>query len=292
MPSTPSSATLLVVGDVHRHWTDADRAFIEDGDQDLVLFVGDLGDEDVQMVQEVAALQSAKAVILGNHDAWQSFSNRQPTKRLRASLEALQGDHVAYAVREVPRGAISIVGARPFSWGGPRLRSPEIYQDLYAVVDMESSAERIFDVARRAQHRDLVVLAHNGPTGLSEETQDIYGKDFGRDVGGDWGDPDLEQAIDMITERGWRVPCVIAGHMHHRVHVPKGAQRCRFVKKGPTLYVNPAVVPRVRPLSDGAQVAHFMRMAWSDGCLERLEEIWVDSSGRIREITEPDIREL
>ena len=35
---------VLVVGDVHGHWNDVDARFLEAGDQDLVLFVGDLGD--------------------------------------------------------------------------------------------------------------------------------------------------------------------------------------------------------------------------------------------------------
>ena len=290
MPVTPPVATLLVVGDVHRHWRDEDRSFIEQGDQDLALFVGDLGDEDVNLVKDVAAINAPKAVILGNHDAWQSFSRRRPTRRLTLSLEALGADHLAYSVRELPRGGVSIVGARPFSWGGESLRSPEVYQQLYGVGDMKKSADRIFEAARRAQHRDLVILAHNGPAGLSIDPGDIYGKDFGREAGGDWGDPDLEEAIDLITERGWRVPCVIAGHMHERLMTPRGANRSRFVRRGRTLYVNPAVVPRLRQ-SNGSCLAHYLRMGFSDGNVERVEEIWVDVHGEVRAVEAPHIEE-
>ncbi len=288
----PGPATFHVVGDLHRHWRSADREFLERADSDLALFVGDLGDEDVDMVQQIADIRAEKVVLLGNHDAWQSFSRRRPTSRLRESLAALGEDHLAYDVREAPRAGVSVIGARPFSWGGPSLRSPEVYDELYQVRDRDASAARIYDAARRAQHRDLVVLAHNGPTGLSREPQDIYGKDFGHDIGGDWGDADLQEAIDRIVRSGWRVPCVIAGHMHDRLMHPRGAERCRFVRRGGTVYVNPAVVPRIRSFGDGATVAYYVRMQWADGELLRLQEIWVDPEGRVREAIEPDVREL
>ena len=289
MPVPPPAATMLIVGDMHRHWRTADRSYLESGDQDIVVFVGDLGDEDDELVRDVAAVDAHKAVILGNHDAWQSFSRRRPTRPLLNSLDALQDDHLAYGVRELPRAGVSLIGARPFSWGGPSLRSPEVYRRLYGVSSMEESADRIFEAARSAQHRDLVILGHNGPTGLSQEPQDIYGKDFGSTNGGDWGDPDLESASSSITRSGWRVPCVIAGHMHDRTMKPRGA-RTRFVRRGPTLYVNPAVVPRIRQV-DGQTLGHYVRIQWSAGQLERIEEIWVDAEGEIREIVEPNIHE-
>lgn len=39
-------------------------------DPDLAIFVGDFGNEDVEIVKKVADLELPKAVILGNHDAW------------------------------------------------------------------------------------------------------------------------------------------------------------------------------------------------------------------------------
>lgn len=291
MPVPPRPATFLVVGDMHRHWRDEDRAFLEQGDQELVMFVGDLGDEDEEMVREIAAISTAKAVVLGNHDAWQSFSRRRPTQRLLNSLEVLDEDHIGYGLREVPAAGVSVIGARPFSWGGPSLRSPEVYRRLYGVSDMSGSAEKIFQVARQAQHRDLVILAHNGPTGLSKASDDIYGKDFGTKVGGDWGDPDLEEAIDLIRRSGWRVPCVVAGHMHHQIMNPRGTERCRFVRRDGTLYINPAVVPRARTV-DGNKLTHYVRMSWLAGRLNQFEEIWVDETGQIQDAYEPYVRNL
>lgn len=287
----PPDVTLLVVGDIHRHWRPEDATFLKSGHQELTMFVGDLGDEDLEIVQTVAAIDIPKVVMLGNHDAWQSFSNKAPTSNLRKSIELLGADHLAYGVRELPRAGISIIGARPFSWGGASLRSPEIYGEFYGVTDMRSSAARIVEAARKAQHRDLLVLAHNGPTGLGEGPQDIYGKDFGK-PGGDWGDKDLDQALGQIQELGLRVRCVVAGHMHHRTLRPRGGIRTRFVRRGATLFANPAVVPRLRKVAGGVELSHFLRMRWQGGTLTGMEEIWVEPGGEVREVSEPSVLEL
>ena len=190
-------ATLMVVGDVHRFWRAFDADFLARENPALTMFVGDLGDEDVEITRTLAALTLPKVVMLGNHDAWQSFQKRKATPKLREILAVLGTDHLAYEVREVPEAGISVIGARPFSWGGPSLRSPELYDELYGVHTHRSSAAKIVEAARRAEHRDLIILAHNGPLGLSQDAHDIYGKDFGK-PGGDWGDRDLALALQRI----------------------------------------------------------------------------------------------
>lgn len=286
-----SAATLTVVGDVHRVWRDADREFLEAGGTELAMFVGDLGDEDLGMAEQVAALQLPKVVLLGNHDAWQSFSNKAVTPRLRRILEVLGPDHLAYGVREVPRAGISVVGARPFSWGGQSLRSPEVYTDLYGLHTMRQSAVKIVEAARLAQHRDLVILAHNMPLGLGGRTSDIAGKDFGK-PGGDWGDRDLALALPRIEAMGLRVRAVIAGHMHDRLIHPRGGERTRFVRRGDTMFVNSAVVPRIRADADGVELACFLQVRWRGGQCQGLEEVWVDPAGTVRRRREPQFTEV
>ncbi|MBM4062847.1 MAG: TIGR04168 family protein, partial [Planctomycetes bacterium] len=232
-----------------------------------------------------------KAVLLGNHDAWQSFGRKTCTDRLRESLLLLGEDHLAYSVRELPRAGVSVIGARPFSWGGQSLRSPEVYDEVYGIHTMRQSAAAIVDAARHAQHRDLVILAHNGPLGLGVETHDIFGKDFGK-PGGDWGDRDLALAIQRIEGFGLRVRAVIAGHMHHRLVHPRGGERTRFVRREGTLFVNAAHVPRVRRAVDGEELSHFVRTRWRGGACVGLEEVWVDVHGGVREVHEPPIVEL
>ncbi len=279
MNPKPSGATLYVVGDVHGHWRDADRRFLESAGADLAMFVGDLGDEDVTMTQRIAAIECRKVVLLGNHDAWQSFQQKRPSSKLTHILAALGDDHLAYGVHECYAGGVSVIGARPFSWGGKSLRSPELYRALYGVGTHAESAQKIVEAARRAEHRDLVVLCHNGPLGLSWAAPDIWGKDFGQ-PGGDWGDADLELALEQIAALGMRVRAVIGGHMHARLMYPRGGQRTRFVRRDGTLFCNAAVVPRV--VGDGdAQLGHFLKLRLQGGQVIGQEEVWVDAEARI-----------
>ncbi|MEC8253637.1 MAG: TIGR04168 family protein [Planctomycetota bacterium] len=297
--TTPSPATLVAIGDIHRCWREVDSVYLERTQPDLTLFVGDLGDElrahDEGAVEatvaKIASINVPKAVILGNHDAWRSVGEKQLSDALNSSLDALGGDHVAYDVREVPSAGVSVVGARPFSWGGQSLRSPELYDELYGVRTMRQSAAAIVEAARGAQHRDLVVLAHNGPTGLGAQPGDIYGKDFGK-PGGDWGDHDLALALQRIEGLGLRVRAVIAGHMHHVLLHPRGAERTRFVRRGDTLFINCAVVPRVVRDAHGEELSYFVRMRWAQGECQSLEEVWVDTHGDEKSVNTPSIEEL
>ncbi len=280
MPPTRDSFRILVVGDVHDRWDEVDTQFVESGDQDLVLFVGDLGDEDVAMVRRISELDVELGVILGNHDAWESFHEKRPTSALRQSLDLLGEDHLGYSRRELPEAGVTLIGARPFSWGGRDIRSPEVYGEFYGVRSPDESAARIIDLASRARHEDLLILAHNGPRGLGAQPDDIWGKDFGR-PGGDWGDRDLTAALDEIRRSGQRIRAVIAGHMHDRVSYPRGALRRRFVDRGGTRYINAAVVPRIRRRDSGSALHHFVRTDWRAGRLESVEEIWVDTDGSV-----------
>jgi uncharacterized protein (TIGR04168 family) len=123
------------------------------------------------------------------------------------------------------------------------------------------------------------------------ETHDIWGKDFGKSPRGDWGDQDLELAIDKIKSMGLRVPLVIAGHMHHKLLTPRGAFRTRFLRHGSTIYVNSAVVPRHKQLSNGETVAYYLRVSCEAGRLSGFEEIWVDARGKVRERSTPRVME-
>jgi len=171
-----------------------------------------------------------------------------------------------------------VVGARPFSWGGPNLRSPELYDEIYGIHTMKQSAAAIVDAARNAQHRDLVILAHNGPLGLGDGSGDFCGKDFGK-PGGDWGDRDLAVALQRIEGFGLRVRAVISGHMHHKLVHPRGEERTRFVRVGDTMFLNSAYVPRVRQDPVAGEVGYFLRTRWRAGECLGVEEVWVDVHG-------------
>jgi uncharacterized protein (TIGR04168 family) len=287
MVDRPDSFRMLFVGDVHGHWTEVDSRFVEDGEQDLVVFVGDLGDEDVTIVRRISELDTELVVVLGNHDAWQSFGRRESTPELREMLGLLGEDHIGYARRELPRAGLTLIGARPFSWGGRDLRSPELYGELFGVTSHEESANRIAELARDAEHEDLLIVAHNGPLGLSQAPGDIWGKDFGR-PGGDWGDRDLRLAVDAIAQSDRRLRALVAGHMHDRLLFPKGAQRRRFARREGVDYINPAVVPRIRRDPEWGDLHHFVKTEWRAGQLLDLEEIWIDERGELRRSSRPD----
>jgi uncharacterized protein (TIGR04168 family) len=57
---------------------------------DLVLFTGDFGEENVELVRDISNLDFPKAVILGNHDAWWSTYNLQlaPSEGERDGVQA------------------------------------------------------------------------------------------------------------------------------------------------------------------------------------------------------------
>lgn len=288
----PSPTSLLVIGDVHGQWRPEDQAFLESGEQALALFVGDLGDENVEIVRKIARMRADKAVILGNHDAWRSFSEQRITDRLAESIAILGDHHLAYRHIDLDSARVTLIGGRPFSWGGADIRSPRVYGDLYGVGSMRQSADRICEVAQNARYDDLVILAHNGPTGLGSEPTDIYGKDFGRRPRGDFGDQDLAWALEGIRASGKRVRAVIAGHMHDRLSHPRGAERVRFVRDEDTLYVNPAVVPRIRRLESGTIVRHYLRVELAEGQVLAVREQWIDGWSRVQEEVEPDFVDL
>ncbi|MAD34371.1 MAG: TIGR04168 family protein [Planctomycetes bacterium] len=287
-PGNTASATMVVIGDLHGQWRPADRAYLEDLGPDLALFVGDLSDtEEVSAAEAVAAIQVPKVALLGNHDAWRSIKEKRVTDTLIRSIDALGSSHLAYEVYDVPSAQVSVVGARPFSYGGPQLRGAEVYDELYGVRDFESSAQRIVKAAQGAQHADLIILAHNGPTGLGSEPADICGKDFGQ-PGGDWGDRDLELAIELLEGWGFRIRAVISGHMHHLLLHPRKHPRRRFVRRDGTLFINCAVVPRIEE-RDSRELAYFLRMTWEGGECLSIREVWVDADGQEQVVVEPDV---
>ncbi|XBI07903.1 hypothetical protein VPH35_135728 [Triticum aestivum] len=119
---------LAVVGDVHDDWIlDEDTKALHFLQPDLVLFTGDYGNENVQLVKSISDLQFPKAAILGNHDCWRThqFSEKK-VDRVRLQLESLGEQHAGYQCLDFPTIKLSVVGGRPFSCGGDRLFRPKL----------------------------------------------------------------------------------------------------------------------------------------------------------------------
>jgi uncharacterized protein (TIGR04168 family) len=141
--------------------------------------------------------------------------------------------------------------------GNSELSFAEVLRWRYGVGSIEESCELLCSLVEQAPDEDLIILAHNGPTGLGTTAFDLWGRDFGGEQG-DWGDHDLRVAIDHAQLSGKRVLAVEAGHMHR---TPQHTRTGSLIDSG-VLYVNPARVPRV--FDDGrATRRHHMELTLS-----------------------------
>ena len=293
----PRRLTLAVVGDVHDQWGDDSEAALASLGADVVVFVGDFGNEDADLVSRIAALPHTKAVMLGNHDAWYSLTPRgkhravrvalmssslrqlpPPGQAVRAMLRALGDDHVGLAAKAMPELGLSFVGGRPFSKGGQRWDDVSgFYAEHYGIGSMEESMHRIVDVAL-SQPPDLalIVIGHNGPTGLGGMRHSPCGVDW-QQPEEDFGDPDLEEALEVVAKQGRPAALVLFGHMDPSTG---------------TVYLNSAVVPRVRKFPPGSVEAaeqsesgasgqrrghHTLLVEMTGGAVTSARHVWVEA---------------
>jgi len=272
---------VLVVGDVHGDWDSVDERFVEEGSQDVVVFVGDFGEEDAGLVARVAALRCEKVVLLGNHDAWWTMrearrGGRHVSDAVRGQLGSLGADHLAYGSRVVGGGRLLVVGGRPFSWGGIWAEDRWIFEELYGVSDDAASSDRIVEAAAEMPGLPILLVGHNGPTGLGEGRDAIYGRDF-RKPFVDFGDADLRRAMDRLAATGRSVVGTVAGHMHHRLR--GGGVRRRVVVDGGRVHCNASVVPRHERRDEGVG-RHFLRLEIDDA-VRSATDLWVGDDGAI-----------
>ncbi|KAL8497705.1 hypothetical protein ACS0TY_021146 [Phlomoides rotata] len=289
-----TSCRIAVVGDVHDDWSlEEDTKALQLLKPDLVLLTGDFGNENVDLVGSISKLDFPKAVILGNHDAWntQKFSPREKDA-VQLQLESLGDEHVGYRRMDFPNLKLSIVGGRPFSNGGEQVFRKKLLTARYGVRDMNGSAKRIYEAAAGtpAAH-SIIFLAHNGPAGLGSNANDICGRDWVSGAG-DHGDPDLARTITQIKETTkLSIKLVVFGHMHKQLAYGKGLRKMIVVGDDNTVYLNGAIVPRVKTISkeqvstsavasdfEGTLRA-FTIVDILNGNLEKIAETWVSVIG-------------
>lgn len=280
---------IAAIGDIHDSWDDRDNDILHQLGVDLVLFVGDFGNESIEVVQRIAALDLPKAVVLGNHDAWYTATewgrrkcpyDRSQEDRFRQQLDLLGDDRVGYGVRDYPDLSLSVVGGRPCSWGGSEWKYRSFYREWFEVESFEASSDRIFSAIERAQERTVLVLGHNGPFGLGNDPEDPCGRDW-KPIGGDYGDPDLAQAIARSRDTDKVLPLVTFGHMHHRLrHTRARGRRCLHRDEFGTLYLNVACVPR--KIGEGEDVRrNFSLISLEGDRVTQAELVWTDDRARI-----------
>ncbi len=274
---------IAVVGDVHDQWEAEDGEALHSLGVDLVLFVGDFGNESVGVVRAIASLDLPKAVILGNHDAWYSASewgrkrcpyNRKKEDWVQDQLDALGETHVGYGKLDFPELNLTVVGSRPFSWGGEVWKNIDFYEKRYGVTSFEESSSRIVEAANSATSDIIIFLGHNGPFGLGDRPDDPCGKDW-EPVGEDFGDPDFADALAQTKHLGKSIPLVTFGHMHHHLRYTDDELRT-CVAKSPdgTVYLNAASVPRI--VQNGSdRLRNFFLVSLQAGVVSEISLVWV-----------------
>lgn len=284
------SIKIAVVGDVHDQWEPEDEEALKHLGVNLVLFVGDFGNESVEIVRAIANINLPKAVIFGNHDAWYTASDwgrkrspydHQLEDRVQQQLDLLGKAFVGYGFLDFPELNLSVVGSRPFSWGGPQLINKNFYQERFGVSDFSQSTAKILQAVQNTGHDTLIFLGHNGPFGLGEQPEDICGRDW-EPSGGDYGDPDLEEAIATTSSLGKKIPLVTFGHMHHQLrHTKKRLRTSIHQSVEGTIYFNSASVPRIITNPAGEKLRNFSVVAISETEVESVSLLWLDDKFQI-----------
>ncbi len=292
-PLAHPSFTIAVIGDVHDQWEPDDEAALHHLNVDLVLFVGDFGNESVDVVKAIAQIDLPKAVILGNHDAWYNATqwgrsrcpyDAKTENRVQQQLDLLGNAHVGYGKLDFPKLNLTVVGGRPFSWGGPDWKNKTFYRTWYGVNSFEESVEKMNQAVDSAAFETLLFVGHCGPTGLGDRPESTCGRDW-RPIGGDYGDPDLTETIAYAQSLGKQIPLVTFGHMHHNLRHRKDRVRDRLVvgspeAKTPTVYLNAASVPRIKEEA-GKSLRNMTLVTLEAGQIAQAALVWTDERGAI-----------
>ncbi|KAL4589876.1 hypothetical protein LXL04_002787 [Taraxacum kok-saghyz] len=330
--SMASSVRIVIVGDVHDDWIlEEDSKALELlrvliallDEYTLVspvsqiwccLQAGDFGNENVKLVRSIAALKIPKAAILGNHDAWNTITFSEKGKdAVQLQLESLGEEHVGYKRLDFHSLKISVIGGRPFSNGGQtffrkqlltkrkkkyiaisRISDPGKKLPIrYGVGNMKESAKRICEAAiGTPKDHSIIILAHNGPTGLGSNMNDICGRDWIRG-GGDHGDPDLAVAISQLkgssSTTKYSIPLVVFGHMHKELAFGNSPRKMIVIGDGDdnnTIYLNGAIVPRVKTQQPTTTLRAFTLINSKQGKIQNISETWVSVTANNANIEE------
>jgi len=273
---------IAVIGDIHKHWDERDTRYFNESDYDLILIVGDLpgrangGFE--RVTRELSGLMKPALLIPGNHDGVtvmqklaelkqkpkliERFGRGQAERCDRWREDLRPVELVGYSRHAVEVGGIrlDVVAARPHSMGGPTLAFRPYLRERFGVASLEASAQKLKSIFDDCDN-PILVLAHNGPTGLGDRATDIWGCDF-RPEEGDFGDPDLEAALRHARDSGKTILGVVAGHMHHKLKGRPNETRAWLVERDGIRYINAARVPRTE-YGEGVTLRHHVALRLS-----------------------------
>ncbi|MER3434343.1 MAG: TIGR04168 family protein [Leptolyngbya sp. ERB_1_1] len=277
---------LAAIGDIHDRWEAEDEAALKFLGVDLALFVGDFGNESVNIVKLIAEMQIPKAAIMGNHDAWYSATDwglskcpydRTKEDRVQQQLDLLGETHVGYSKLDFPNLNLSVVGSRPFSWGGASWKNERFYRERYGIHSFDQSVSRILNAVDQTESDTIIFIGHNGAKGMGDKPEDPCGRDW-QPIGGDHGDPDFAEAIVQTRDRGKSIPLTVFGHMHHTLrHTKTELRHAIHVDAAGTVHLNAARVPRIIQQNDD-RLRNFSIVTLENGVVTEASLIWLNQN--------------
>jgi len=264
-----SAKKIALIGDLHGQWNERDNEFFDRGDYDCLLFVGDLGTgtrkSGLEMIRSLSRLRVPGLVMPGNNDAehlpeLEAELAHQAGKNDLMQLVSGQSragiEPCGYSSHrlEVPGGEVTLIAGRPCAMGGSVFSFAAQLERSYGTASLEGSKANLRSLVDTASTEHLVFIGHNGPFGMGDGPEAMWGRDFDLPEEGDntaprdWGDSDLAHGIAYARQRDKTVLAVVAGHMHRR---PRNTLRPLCSRREQTAFVNPAMVPRIQPGEDG-----------------------------------------
>ncbi len=285
--SNSSSIHIGIIGDVHQQFNQFDVDTFNQSNYSLLLFVGDLSNyrhqDGVEMARIMAKLTKPTLFIPGNHDAVHGLQLISEIKqwtflaKLFARGQRRRERHLRNVLGSIEYGGFSthsfgnfdVIAARPYAMGGSQFSYRHHLQAQFGIDSIEASARKLIQCVDTAHSDSLIFLAHNGPTGLGTRKTDIWGCDF-RPEEGDFGDWDLQQAIEHAQSIGKRIIAVFGGHMHH--HIKGGGNRQWHLTKDGINYVNTARVPRIFR-QNGYSTHHHIHLSFNDTSVQVEEKL-------------------
>ena len=270
-----SKVRIAIAGDIHDCWSETDCELLEKLRPDGVLFVGDLSEGDLSVVQSISNLSLPIAVILGNHDRGKFNKGGF----LRSQLSILGEKHVGWSLKDWVVPPLCVVGGRPCSSGGGFFLSREVFE-VFGDVSLDESARRIVSCSLEADpSKPLILLSHSGPSGLGSSASSLCGRDW-KTPSIDWGDNDLALAISQIQK--FRTPeLVVFGHMHHQLKTNYANRSTFHLDSCGTAYLNTACVPRRFTNDSGINICHFSWVEFDNMKLKSVCHRWFTDNGEI-----------
>lgn len=276
---------IAVIGDMHMLFDDADIEYFNTSEYDALLFVGDLANKNpdslFRLLPTMNRLTKPAWLIPGNHDTtgvrqiigeithneflMRFGASSQPRRMARLTRELTGATLCCYSEHTLP-GGLKLVAGRPFSMGSTvgTVNFRTYLQSEYAIGTLAESAQLMKSLIDGV-NPPYILMAHHGPRGLGAKATDIFGADF-LPQETDFGDADLEEAIEYARSIGKAPLAVVAGHMHYPTkHGRKPKQW--YLERNGIFYVNAARWPRIFK-HEGQTWRHHVRLTIQDGTVD------------------------